>query len=68
MKKLFIVESPNKIKTISKILGKPFKILTTVGHIKDLPKKELGVKINGDISIDYVTLEGKEKTIVSRKI
>ena len=43
MKKLVIVESPAKIKTISKILGKDFKIMSTVGHIMDLPKKKLGM-------------------------
>ncbi len=63
MKNLLIVESPAKIKTISKFLGKDFKIMSTVGHIKDLPTKELGVKINGGVNISYVTLEGKEKTI-----
>ncbi len=63
MKNILIVESPAKIKTISKILGKDYKILSTVGHIKDLPKKKLGVEINGAVDIHYVTLEGKEKTI-----
>jgi DNA topoisomerase I len=63
MKKLIIVESPAKIKTISKFLGKDFKIMSTVGHIKDLPQKELGVSFNRTIDIDYVVLEGKEKTI-----
>lgn len=63
MKNLLIVESPAKIKTISKLLGKDFKILSTVGHIKDLPSKKLGVEINKEVDIHYVTLEGKEKTI-----
>ncbi len=63
MKKLLIVESPAKIKTISKFLGKQFKIMSTVGHIKDLPKKELGITINGSINIDYVTLDDKDKVI-----
>jgi DNA topoisomerase I len=63
MKNLLIVESPAKIKTISKFLGKDFKIMSTVGHIKDLPQKELGVSINKTVDIHYVTLEGKEKTI-----
>ena len=63
MKNLLIVESPAKIKTISKFLGKDFKIMSTVGHIKDLPSKEIGVEINKKIDIHYVTLEGKEKTI-----
>ena len=53
MKKLLIVESPAKIKTISKFLGKEFKIMSTIGHIKDLPPKKLGVTINGSIDIEY---------------
>lgn len=64
MKKLLIVESPSKIKTISKFLGKEFVIMSTLGHIKDLPTKKLGVTIHdGTIDIDYVTIENKEKVI-----
>lgn len=63
MKKLLIVESPAKIKTISKFLGKDFKIMSTIGHIKDLPSKTLGVTMNGEITIDYVTLKDKDKVI-----
>jgi len=63
MKKLLIVESPSKIKTISKFLGRGFKIMSTMGHIKDLPKKSLGVSLDKTIHIDYQVLEGKEKVI-----
>jgi DNA topoisomerase-1 len=65
MKKLLIVESPAKIKTIGKFLGKDFKIMSTVGHIKDLPSKKLGITENkaGDIELEYVTIEDKEKII-----
>jgi len=63
MKKLLIVESPAKIKTISKFLGKDYKIMSTVGHIKDLPKKEIGVHMNDSIDIDYVVMEDKDKVI-----
>ncbi|OGB83521.1 DNA topoisomerase I [candidate division TM6 bacterium RIFCSPHIGHO2_12_FULL_32_22] len=63
MKKLLIVESPSKIKTISKFLDKDFKIMATMGHIKDLPPKKLGVTINGSIDIDYVPIENKDKVI-----
>lgn len=63
MKKLLIVESPAKIKTISKFLGKDFKIMSTIGHIKDLPQKELGVHVNKHITIDYQVLPDKEKVI-----
>lgn len=64
-KKLLIVESPAKIKTISKFLGKDFKIMSTVGHIKDLPPKKIGVTMgkDGSINIDYVIIENKDKTI-----
>jgi len=63
MKKLLIVESPAKIKTISKFLGPQFKIMSTLGHIKDLPKREIGVDLGPPLTIKYVTLEGKSKTI-----
>lgn len=66
MKKLLIVESPAKIKTISKILGNDFKIMSTVGHIMDLPPHKIGVSINqkkGTIGIDYVVMKNKEQVI-----
>ena len=65
MKKLLIVESPNKIKTISKFLDKSFKVMSTVGHIKDLPPKKIGVEIDkkGQVSIEYEVMENKEKVI-----
>lgn len=64
MKKLLIVESPSKIKTISKFLGKEFVIMSTMGHIKDLPPKKLGVSIKKEkVELEYVTIENKEKVI-----
>ena len=62
MKKLLIVESPAKIKTIKKFLGADFRIMSTMGHVKDLPPKSMGVTRN-PISIEYVPIDGKEKTI-----
>src|SRR4029078_10438562 len=63
MKKLLIVESPSKIKTISKFLGPEFHIMSTMGHIKDLPPKKLGVTVDDHITIEYDTIEGKDKVI-----
>ncbi len=64
MKKLVIVESPAKIKTISKILGKDFKIMSTVGHIMDLPPKKIGVSIEkSGIEIEYVPIKDKDRVI-----
>lgn len=63
MKKLIIVESPSKIKTITKFLGAAYKIMSTMGHIKDLPQKKLGISMDNGITLDYVPLENKEKVI-----
>lgn len=67
MKSLLIVESPTKVKTLSKFLGKGFAIKASVGHIKDLPKKELGVDIENNLEPTYVVIEGKEKVLKDLK-
>ena len=58
-KKLLIVESPSKARTIKKYLGSEFDVLASVGHIKDLPEKEFGVDIANDFKPKYVTIRGK---------
>ncbi len=63
MKSLLIVESPAKVKTLGKFLGKKFAIKASVGHVKDLPRKELGVDIENNLSPTYVVIEGKEKVL-----
>lgn len=62
-KKLVVVESPAKAKTINKILGKDFKVAASVGHIIDLPKTKFGVDIENDFQPEYVTIKGKSKII-----
>ncbi len=63
MKSLVIVESPAKANTINKFLGKDFSVKASIGHIKDLPKKELGVDVLKNFEPSYVVIPGKEKVI-----
>ncbi|RPI36710.1 MAG: type I DNA topoisomerase, partial [Nitrospiraceae bacterium] len=67
MKSLVIVESPAKAKTISKILGKDFAVKASVGHIKDLPAKEMGIDIENSFTPNYIVIPGKEKVIKELK-
>ena len=67
MSLLVIVESPAKAKTINKILGKDFTVKASVGHVKDLPEKELGVDVEHDFEPHYVVIPGKEKIIKELK-
>jgi DNA topoisomerase-1 len=62
---LIIVESPTKARTLSKILGKDYVIEATMGHIKDLPKSELGVDIENNFKPDYL-LVAKKKEVVDK--
>ena len=58
-----IVESPAKARTIKKYLGSGFKVEASVGHVKDLPKRELGVDIDHDFKPHYEIIQGKGKVI-----
>jgi DNA topoisomerase-1 len=62
-KSIVIVESPAKAKTIEKFLGKDFKVLASYGHVRDLPRKGLGVDRANSYAPTYEILVGKEKTI-----
>jgi DNA topoisomerase-1 len=64
---LVIVESPAKAKTIGKYLGKQYIVKASLGHIKDLPKKDLAVAVDTDFSPDYQIIEGKKKLIAELK-
>ena len=62
-KNLVIVESPAKAKTLEKFLGKDFRVLASYGHVRDLPKKGLGVDRSNGYEPTYEVLAGKEKTL-----
>jgi len=66
-KGLVIVESPGKAKTIQKYLGKGFIVDASYGHVKDLPKSNLGVDIENDFQTEYVVIPGKEKVLAKLK-
>ncbi|MHB8066262.1 MAG: type I DNA topoisomerase [Desulfobaccales bacterium] len=66
-KSLLIVESPTKAKTIQKYLGPDFLVQSSMGHIIDLPKNELGVDLEHDFQPKYVTILGKAKVISALK-
>lgn len=64
---LVIVESPAKAKTIEKFLGEKFKVVSSYGHIADLPAKDLGVDVTGDFSPNYVVNGDKKKVVKELK-
>ncbi|MBF0716004.1 type I DNA topoisomerase [Gemelliphila palaticanis] len=66
---LIIVESPSKAKTIEKYLGKKYRVISSKGHIKDLPKSRMGVEVldKDNISADYISIRGKGDVIKSLK-
>ena len=66
-KGLVIVESPAKAKTIQKYLGSGYEVEASLGHIKDLPKKSLGVDLDNDFETEYVVIPGKEKVVARLK-
>ena len=66
-KSLVVVESPAKAKTINKYLGKDFAVKASMGHIRDLPRKKLGVDIEENFEPTYETIPGKEKVIKELK-
>ncbi len=64
---LVVVESPAKAKTIGKYLGKSYTVKATVGHLRDLPQRELGVDVENGFAPKYVTIRGKGKTLAELK-
>ena len=66
-KPLVVVESPTKVKTIKKYLGDAYNVSATVGHIKDLPNKEMGIDIENGFKPTYMNIPGKQKIIKTLK-
>jgi DNA topoisomerase-1 len=64
---LVIVESPTKAKTIGKYLGRGYSVKATIGHIRDLPPRKLGVDIEQGFTPEYVTIKEKAKTLAEIK-
>ena len=64
---LVIVESPAKAKTIGKYLGRGYKVRATIGHVRDLPQKKMGIDVENGFEPEYVTIPGKEKTLAELK-
>lgn len=56
---LVIVESPAKVKTIKKFLGKKYDVAASQGHVRDLPRSQMGIDIENDFEPKYITIRGK---------
>ncbi len=62
-KTLLIVESPSKAKIIGKYLGSKYKVIASVGHVRDLPKSRLGIDVSNNFEPEYINIRGKGDTI-----
>ncbi len=66
-KSLVIVESPSKAKTIGKFLGSKYKVIASVGHVRDLPKSKIGIDIENNFEPQYIPIRGKGDIIKNLK-
>ena len=64
-KYLVIVESPTKVRTISKFLNKNYTVMASVGHVRDLPKSQLGFDVENDYEPKYITIRGKGEVLAA---
>src|SRR5512134_1006435 len=62
-KALVIVESPAKAKTINKYLGRDYKVMASMGHVRDLPKSKLGVDVDAGFEPEYVVIPSRAKLV-----
>ena len=66
-KALVVVESPAKAKTINKYLGRNYKVIASMGHVRDLPKSKLGVDIDEDFEPSYEVIASRKKVLKELK-
>src|SRR4026209_1860735 len=66
-KALVVVESPAKAKTINKYLGKNYQVIASMGHVRDLPKRKLGVDIEEDFAPSYEVIASRKKVLKELK-
>lgn len=64
-KYLVIVESPAKVKTIKKFLGSNYEVMASQGHVRDLPKSQMGVDVDNDFEPKYITIRGKGEILAA---
>ena len=64
-KYLVIVESPAKVKTIKKFLGSNYEVMASQGHVRDLPKSQMGVDVEHDFEPKYITIRGKGEILAA---
>lgn len=64
-KNLVIVESPAKVKTIKKFLGSNYQVVASMGHVRDLPKSQMGIDVDHDFEPKYITIRGKGDLLAS---
>ncbi len=64
---LVIVESPAKAKTIEKYLGKKYKVIASMGHVRDLPRSQMGIDVENDFEPRYITIRGKGPVVQELK-
>jgi len=66
-KNLIIVESPAKAKTIKKYLGRDYNVVASFGHLRDLPKSQLGIDVENNFEPRYITIRGKGDLLATLK-
>src|SRR4029434_2147630 len=66
-KAVVVVESPAKAKTINKYLGRDYKVIASMGHVRDLPKSKLGVNVDDNFEPEYVVIPSRVKVVKELK-